>query len=77
MNTLPDYTGLKDFARGVQKLYEMHGNVPVFISVDGTVAPFGIALCGTTYVEGQDAIAFCGHATVRQGEKYKKGTVTE
>lgn len=77
-DTLPTYTGLKDFARGVQKLYKLHGNIPVFVSVDGNAAPFGIALNSeTAYIDGQDAIAFCGHTTSRIGGKYKKGTVTK
>ena len=72
---MPDYTGLKDFARGVQKLYELHGNVPVFLSVNDMVAPFGIALLQKNVVEGQDAMVF--NAYSNGTGKYKKGTVTE
>lgn len=73
----PTYTGLKDFARGVKTLYDMHGNIPVFLSVDGKVAPFGIALVsGTGYIDGQEAIAFCSHSS-RDGGKYPKGDCTE
>ena len=59
---MPKYTGLKDFARGVKKLYKIHGNIPVFIGVVGedTVAPFGIAIRQTSLLGG-DAIVFkCG-----------------
>ena len=50
---IPRYTGLKDFARGVQKLYKLHGNIPVFLSVNGVPAPFGIALVSSTgYIDG-------------------------
>lgn len=74
---LPTYIGLKDFARGVKTLYEMHGNIPVFLSVDGNVALFGIALVsGTGYIDGHEAIAFVAHSTSKPGS-YKKGTVTE
>ena len=42
---MPRYTGLKDFARGIQKLYKEYGNIPVFIEVaDDKVAPFGMAI---------------------------------
>ena len=75
--SLPTYTGLKDFARGVNTLYKMHGNIPVFLSVDGEVAPFGIALTsGSAYIEGQEAIAFCAHSSSKSG-KYPKGDCTE
>ena len=74
--SIPDYTGLKDFARGVQKLYQLHGNVPVFLSVNNVVAPFGIALLQSDVIEGQDAIVFKAYS--KGGNvKYKKGTVTE
>ena len=75
---IPRYTGLKDFARGVQKLYEMHGNLPVFLQVNESLAPFGLALVsGCCYIDGQTAIAFCAHANRAEGCKYEKGTVTE
>ena len=53
------YTGLKDFSRGIQKLYEIHGNIPVFIGVVGEedVAPFGIAIQQTSLLGG-NAIVF-------------------
>ena len=56
---MPKYTGLKDFARGVQTLYEIHGNIPVFIGVAGEedVAPFGIAIQQTSLLGG-NAIVF-------------------
>lgn len=74
---LPTYTGLKDFARGVNKLYKLFGNIPVFLSVDDSVAPFGIALTsGSAYIDGQEAIAFCAHTSL-DGGKYPKGTCTK
>lgn len=75
MKAITQYIGLKDFARGVQKLYKVHGNVPVFVEVDGNVAPFGIALQEGNLLNGE-AIAFCGVYSKPRNE-FKKGTVTE
>lgn len=75
VNSMPDYTGLKDFARGVHKLYELHGNVPVFLSVNDVIAPFGIATLQSDVIEGQDAMVFKAYSNAIG--KYKKGTVTE
>ena len=72
---MPAYIGLKDFARGVQKLYELHGNVPVFLSVNDDIGPFGIALLQTDVIEGQDAMVFKAYSN--SIGKYQKGTVTE
>ena len=75
MMKIPTYTGLKDFSRGVQKLYEIHGNIPVFISCDGKVAPFGIAIQNSSLLGG-DAIMFVGGAS-KPIEEFQKGTVTD
>lgn len=74
---MPRYTGLKDFARGVQKLYKMHGNIPVFIGVVGedTVAPFGIAIQQTSLLGG-DAIVFKA-GPMRSPESFEPGDCTE
>ena len=72
---MPDYIGLKDFARGVQRLYLMHGNIPVFLSVNEVVGPFGIATLQSDVVEGHDAMVFNAYSNATG--KYKKGTVTE
>ena len=74
---MPRYTGLKDFARGVQKLYKMHGNIPVFIGVAGedTVAPFGIAVQQTSLLDG-DAIVFKA-GPMRSPESFEKGDCTD
>ena len=73
---MPRYTGLKDFASGVKKLYKIHGNIPVFIGVVGedTVAPFGIAIQQTSLLGG-DAIVFKGEA-MRSPELFEKGDCT-
>ena len=73
----PTYTGLKDFARGVQKLYEMHGNIPVFIGVAGEdeVAPFGIAIQQTSLLGG-DAIVFKA-GPMRSPNSFQKGDCTK
>ena len=75
MKEIPQYTGLKDFARGVQKLYKMYGNVPVFVEVDGNVAPFGIAFQDVSLLNGE-AMTFVGAYSMPRNE-FKKGTVTE
>lgn len=73
----PKYTGLKDFARGVQKLYETYGNIPVFVSVDNIAVPFGMALTsGSSFINGQEAIVFGGYTSEETGH-YTKGTVTD
>ena len=59
MNEIPAYTGLVEFARGVNKLAKMYGNVPVFLSVNGLVAPFGIAVQESSLLGGE-SITFCG-----------------
>ena len=76
-DTFPAYTGLKDFARGVQKLYELHGNIPVFIGVAGEdeVAPFGIAIQQTSLLDG-DAIIFRA-GPMKSPNSFKKGSCTE
>ena len=76
-DTLPTYTGLKDFARGVQKLYELHGNIPVFIGVAGedAVAPFGIVIQQTSLLGG-DAIIFKA-GPMKSPSSFKKGDCTE
>lgn len=77
MTEIPQYCGLKDFARGVQTLYKMHGNIPVFIGVAGedTVAPFGMATQQSSLLGG-DAIVFKA-GPLRNPDQFKKGTVTE
>ena len=74
---LPIYTGLKDFARGVQKLYKIHGNIPVFIGVAGSdeVAPFGIAIQQTSLLGG-DAIVFKA-GPMKTPNSFQKGDCTE
>ena len=76
-NPLPTYTGLKDFARGVQKLYKLHGNIPVFIGVVGEdeVAPFGIAIQKSSLLGG-DAIIFEA-GPMKSPNSFKKGDCTE
>lgn len=64
---IPVYTGLKDFARGVNKLAKMYGDVPVFLSVRDDVAPFGIALLETGILEGKDAIVFYAGKSEKEG----------
>ena len=75
MNGIPKYTGLTEFARGVQRLAEMYGNVPVFLEVNDMVAPFGIAVQEGTLLGG-DSITFCGGYS-KPREAFTKGTVTE
>lgn len=74
---MPQYTGLKDFARGVQKLYELHGNIPVFIGVAGedNVAPFGVAIQQTSLLGG-DAIIFKA-GPMKSPSSFQKGSVTK
>lgn len=72
---MPDYTGLKDFARGVQELYKRYGNVPVFLIVDGKVAPFGIAVSMSELLGGENVVLMGG--APRAPSEFKKGTVTE
>ena len=75
---MPKYTGLKDFARGVQKLYEMHGNIPVFIQVDGRVAPVGMAISSSDLLHG-NAILFLGGKSKGEDEKeqFEEGDCTD
>lgn len=75
MNEIPAYTGLVEFARGVQKLAKMYGNVPVFLAVNGLVAPFGIAVQESSLLGGE-SITFYGGIT-RPREAFTKGVVTE
>ena len=75
MNEIPAYTGLVEFARGVQKLAKMYGNVPVFLEVNDMVAPFGIAVQEGSLLGGE-SITFCGGIT-RPREAFTKGEVTE
>lgn len=76
-DTPPTYTGLKDFARGVQKLYKLHGNIPVFIGIAGEdeVAPFGIAIQQTSLLGG-DAIVFEA-GPMKSPSSFKKGSCTK
>lgn len=72
---MPTYTGLKDFARGVQKLYKMHGNIPVFIEVgDDKVAPFGIAIQMSELLDGEAIVLKGGYSG--NPCSFKKGWVT-
>ena len=73
--SIPTYTGLKEFAIGVQRLAELYGNVPVFLEVNGMVAPFGMAVQEGTLLGG-DSITFCGGYS-KPREEFTKGTVTE
>ena len=74
---MPKYTGLADFAQGVQKLYKIHGNIPVFIGVAGSdeVAPFGIAIQQTSLLGG-DAIVFKA-GPMKTPNSFQKGDCTE
>ena len=73
---MPEYTGLKDFARGMQKLYKMHGNIPVFLAVDNNmVAPFGNALQWGELLCGEAIVLMGGHLGYPQS--FKKGSVTK
>lgn len=69
---MPKYTGLKDFARGVQKLYKMYGNIPVFIQVDGRVSPVGAAISSSDLLHG-NAILFLGGESKGEDEKEQFG----
>ena len=74
-DSLPTYTGLKDFARGVQKLYKLHGNIPVFIEVgDDKVAPFGIAIQMSDLLDGEAIVLKGGYSG--NPLSFEKGTVT-
>lgn len=75
---MPTYIGLKDFARGVKKLYEVHGNVPVFIQVDGRVAPVGTAISSSDLLHG-NALLFLGGESKGEDEKeqFDEGDCTE
>ena len=75
MTDVPMYTGLVEFARGVQELAKKYGNVPVFLEVYDLVAPFGIAVQESSLLGGE-SITFCGGKT-RPREAFMKGTVTE
>ena len=75
MKDIPKYTGLAEFARGVQKLAKIYGNVPVFLEVYGLVAPFGIAVQQSSLLGGE-SITLCGGIT-RPREAFTKGTVTK
>lgn len=75
MSSTPKYTGLKEFARGVQKLAELYGNVPVFLEVNDMVAPFGIAVQEGNLLNG-DSITFCGGYS-KPREQFTKGGCTE
>ena len=72
---MPDYIGLKEFARGVQKLYASFRNVPVFLKVDGRVAPIGIAVQMTELLDGEAIVLVGGES--KEPSEFKKGTVTE
>ena len=74
---MPKYTGLKDFARGVRKLYKLHGNIPVFIGIAGEdkVAPFGIAIQNSSLLGGE-AMVFEG-GRPRDPQEFEKGDCTE
>lgn len=61
------FTGLKDFVRGCQKLLKMHGNIPVFLLVDGRVAPFGIDIQNSRLLGGK-AMLFMGGKSKGEGE---------
>ena len=75
---MPKYTGLKDFARGVQKLYKMHGNIPVFLQVDGRVAPFGMVVQSSSLLNGE-AMLFLGGESKGEDEKeqFEPGDCTD
>lgn len=74
---IPRYTGLKDFARGVQKLYKLHGNIPVFIGVAGEddIAPFGIAIQQTSLLGGNAIVFKAG--PMKSPSSFHKGDCTE
>lgn len=72
----PQYTGLKDFLRGVKKLYKMHGNIPVFLTVDhNIVAPLGIAVQWGELLGGDAIVLMGGHPGYPKS--FKKGSVTK
>lgn len=73
--SIPTYTGLNEFARGVQRLAELYGNVPVFLEVNDMVAPFGIAVQEGSLLDGESITFSGGYSKPR--ESLKKGTVTE
>ena len=67
ISTMPRYTGLKDFVRGCQKLLKIHGNIPVFLQVDGRVAPFGMAVQSSCLFNGE-AMLLLGGESKGEGE---------
>ena len=75
---MPKYTGLKDFVRGCQKLLEIHGNVPVFLQVDGRVAPFGMVVQSSCLLNGE-AMLFLGGESKGEDEKelFESGDCTD
>lgn len=72
------YIGLKDFASGVQKLYKMYGNIPVFIQVDDRVAPVKTAISSSDLLHG-NAILFLGGESKGEYEKeqFEEGDCTD
>lgn len=74
---MPEYTGLKDFVRGCQKLLKIHGNVPVFIGVAGEedVAPFGIAIQETSLLGGNAIVFKAG--PMRSPSSFQPGDCTD
>ena len=72
---MPTYIGLKDFARGCQKLLKLHGNVPVFIQTEhGKVAPFGMALTSSELLDSNALILVGGEPGAAR--EFKKGECT-
>ena len=78
ISTMPRYTGLKDFVRGCQKLLKIHGNIPVFLQVDGRVAAFGMAVQSSCLLNGE-AMLFLGGESKGEDEKeqFEPGDCTE
>lgn len=73
---MPKYTGLKDFARGIQKLYKAYGNIPVFIEVsDDKVAPFGMAIRMSSLMDCNALVLKGGHP--KKPESFELGECTD
>lgn len=75
---MPKYTGLKDFVRGCQKLLDIYGNIPVFLQVDGRVAPFGMVVQSSDLLDG-NAMLFLGGESKGEDEKeqFETGDCTD
>lgn len=72
---LAEYIGLKDFIRGCKELYKEYGNIPVFVNVEGKLAPFGMAITMGELLQGEAIVLYGG--TSKPANQFEKGRVTE